>query len=221
MVGSKRAFWQAFIFTAIIFGIGLMIGFFFEVSRANSAENVVSDAEISLLDEQLRNRAATELNLSCDAAVESMFQFADSIYNDASALEQQDASTQFSNRFASLHRRYDLLRTILWIEGISLKNRCGNSFHTVVYLYTYKPREVEARAQQSFYSRLLLDLKYAHPEEILLIPIATNTNLGSVDLILQRYNISHMPAIIVDENVSITNIATLEELERIVFQRNN
>ncbi len=87
MVSSKRAFWQAFVFTLVIFGLGLTIGFFFEVSRAHSAEDVVSGAEISLLDEQLRNRATTELNLSCDAAVDSIFQFADSIYNDASTLE--------------------------------------------------------------------------------------------------------------------------------------
>ncbi len=220
MVNSKRAFWQAFLFTIIVFGLGLILGFFFEIIRAGYAQNVVNAAEISLLDEQLRNRGINELNVSCSVAISSTFQFADEIYSDATSLEKDDASTQFSNRLASLHRKYDLLRTMLWFESISLKERCGPSFHTVVYLYDYKPSDVDIQAKQNFFSRILLDLKYKYPTEILLIPIATNTDLGSVDLALQRYGVPTSPAILIDERAVITDVVTLEELERSVFQRN-
>jgi hypothetical protein len=221
MVNSKNAFWQALVFTLIIFVLGLTLGFFFEVTRASYARDIVSNSEISLLDEQLRDRAVTDLNISCSTAIPNLFRFADQIYGEAQQLESKEASTHFSSELAPVHRRYDLLRTMLWLEGVTLKDRCGNSFHTLVYLYTYKTDNVELNAEQIFFSHLLLDLKYKHPKEILLIPIATNTQLESVNLVLKEYAVSQTPMIIIDENITLTEIVTLEDLESIVFQRNN
>jgi len=74
MVNSKYAFWQALVFTILIFVLGIFSGFFLENSRADSIEVNLMNSEINLLDEQLRTRITDDLDIECDLAVESKSQ---------------------------------------------------------------------------------------------------------------------------------------------------
>jgi len=217
MVNSKHAFWQALVFTIIVFGIGLIIGFFLESYRADKVQFNLIDSEINILDDQLRTRIIGDFDIDCNVAVQSTFDFANKIYTEAVKLESYDSASKVSDSFLILHRRYDLLRTLLWLESIELKEKCGRDFHTVVYLYDYATEDINIRSTQLFYSRLLLDLKNKYPDEVLLIPIAVGTNLESVDLIVENYGITSFPSVIVDESEVISGVITFKELETIVF----
>lgn len=221
IMGSKHVFWQALIFTIIIFGIGLIFGYYLESSRLGRVELNLLGSEISLLDEQMRGRIVGEYNLSCDLAKASTFTFADKIYDDAAKLEEYEASSKFTTEtLREIHKRYDLLRTMLWEESIGLKSRCQD-FHTVVYFFNYASDDIDLRAKQEFFSRLLVDVKNNHPDEILLIPIAANLDLASVELAIENYNISETPAILIDENKVVSDIVTLDEMENFIFQDNS
>jgi hypothetical protein len=217
MVNSKNAFWQALVFTILVFGIGLVFGFFLETSRSESIQNNLMNSEINLLDNQIRNKIIDDLNVHCDLAVKSSFDFADEIYSEAILLEKYDSSDKFGDSLILLHKRYDLLRTLLWIENIKLKERCNLDFHTIIYLYEYKTGDIELKSKQKFYSRILIDLKNKYPEKILLIPIAVNSNLESLELLISKYELFETPNIFVDEEKIITSIVTFNELENIVF----
>ena len=221
MVVSKHVFWQAFIFTVVIFIIGLIAGFFLEVSRSNNIEAAVARSETSLLDEQLRNRAIGTLNLSCDDAINSTFSFADAVYYEARQLEQYESSSTFTDSLTALHKRYDLLRTMLWFEGVDLRTKCKGSFHTIVYLYDYDTDDVSIRAKQLFFSRILSDLKNNNPDSVLLIPIARNLGLESVRLASDKFEVKSSPVIIVDEKIKIYEIDSFDEFEKLVLQSNN
>lgn len=214
---SKDAFWQAFIVAAAIFGIGVILGFFLEAGRTSSVEYNLLKSEINVLDEQLREQLNSQLEISCPLAIDSMFSFADSIYGEAQQLEKYDSSAKFTKSIEILHKRYDLLRMLIFAESIKLKNRCKSDFHTLLYLYDYKTENVEQQAEQAFFSRLLLEEKGKHPDKILLLPVAANLNLSSVELIKQKYNVIKFPAIIVDGNTVIGNVVTSSELERQIF----
>lgn len=215
---SKHAFWQALVFTIIVFSIGMMLGFFLEVNRSQSVNENLINSELNIIDQQLRNKVINELNISCDIAIESTFNFADEIYLEASKLESYDAASKFSETLTLLHKRYDLLRALVWTEAIGLRENCGSDFHTVVYLYDYAADDVEINAKQRFYSIMLLELKEAHPDEILLIPIAGDADLESLNLLMRNYGIEELPSIIINEETIITNTnTTLEELEDIIF----
>ena len=216
MLNTKHAFWQALVFTIIVFGIGLILGFFLESYRADKVQFNLVDSEINILDDQLRIRIIEDFNIDCDVAVQSTFDFADKIYQEAIKLESYDSASKISDSFLILHRRYDLLRTLLWIESVELRETCGRDFHTVVYLYDYATEDINIRSRQLFYSKLLLDLKNKYPDEILLIPIAVNTNLESVDLVVDKYGIEEFPSIILDESDVISGIITFDELEEII-----
>jgi len=219
MAGSKHVFWQALVFTIVIFSIGLILGSFLESSRADKVELNLLRSEISLLDEQIRNRGLEQFDISCDLAKESTISFADNIYQEALKLEKYDATSKFSDALLTLHKRYDLLRMLLWIEGIDLKKNCNQDIHTVTYLFEYASDNTITEAKQASLSRLLADLKNKYGSEILLIPIAGNLDLESVNLIKRKYDISALPAIIIDEEKIISESVTLQDLELITFER--
>ncbi|MDP3881399.1 MAG: hypothetical protein Q8Q31_00790 [Nanoarchaeota archaeon] len=221
MVNNKHAFWQALIFTIIIFSIGLIFGYFIESSRSDKAELALLKSEVNFLDEQLRGRIIESSNLSCDIAQKSTFTFADRIYQEALKLEKYDAASKFDRETLNvLHQRYDILRMMLWFEGKKVQERC-NGFHTVVYFFQYDPQDVEIRAKQAFFSRLLMDIKNRKGDEILLIPIAANLDLASIQLANANNNISQIPAILIDSERVVDEVVTLEEMERIIFQDNS
>ncbi len=217
----KHAFWQALVFTVFIFGIGLFFGFFVEQSRVTGAQLGLINSEVNVLDAQIRERALDTFAVDCELAVQSTFDFADTIYYEARTLEQYDNANKFPDLLGALHRRYDLLRTMLWIEAVELKDRCDVDFHTVVYLYEYNTEDIDTSSYQAYYSRLLYDLKLAHPEEVILIPIAANSGLASLDLLVEQQDVSTLPAIVIDERTVVTTIITFDELETIVFESNN
>ena len=221
MVVSRHVFWQALVFTVVIFVIGLVAGFFLEVSRSSSIENAVAKSETSLLDEQLRNRAIGSLNVSCAEAIDSTFAFADSIYSEAQQLEQYGTSSTFTDSLISLHKRYDLLRTMLWFESIDLRGKCQGSFHTVVYFYDFDTDDVSVKAKQVFFSRALADLKNRNPGNVLLIPIARNLDLESVRVASDEFGVTTSPAIVIDEKTKVYEINSYDEFEKLVLQSNN
>jgi uncharacterized protein YebE (UPF0316 family) len=214
---SKHAFWQALVFAVVVFSVGMIFGFFLETSRADRINANLINSELNILDDQLRNEIVRDRNVRCDLALESTFQFADKIYNEAVQLERYDSSSKFVGTLTLLHKRYDLLRAVLWMGAVDLKERCDGDFHTVVYLYNYNVQDVEINSKQRFYSGMLLDLKYKYPDQILLIPIAANMDLSSVALLADTYGVTQFPSIIVDEERIISDIITFEEFEKIVF----
>ena len=217
---SKHAFWQALVFTVIVFFLGIVLGFFIEARQSDSLAARLANSEINVLDEQLRERVISGFSTDCELARTSMFNFADTIYSEAIQLEDKDATGRLSD-LSALHRRYDLLRTLLWIESRNLKLRCGNQFHVVVYLYQYHNEDADISSKQFFYSRLLADLKEAHPQDIILIPIAVDTGLSSIELAIASKNITSFPAIVVDDSAIITTVITLQDLERTVLSNGN
>lgn len=218
MVSNKHAFWMALVFTVVIFSIGMIFGFFLETYRSDKVENVLLNSEINLLDEQIRQNVIGDFNVSCNNIKESTFNFANKIYTDALKLENYDKSTKFTDTLFLLHKRYDLLRMMLWDESVQIKERCKTDFHTVVYIYEYNTDNIYINSKQTFFSNLLLDLKNKYPNEILLIPMAGNTDLSSVNLTMQTYNITAFPVIIIDEKKVFSEIIKLDDLEKEVFK---
>ncbi len=214
---NKHVFWQALVFTIIVFILGFILGFFLEVSRNNEVMFNVLESEANLLDEQLRGKVITDFNISCDVAVKNSFVFADRVYLESLEIENFQGAAKFTDDLKSIHKRYDLLRTILWTESVKLREKCKEDFHTVVYLFNYNEEDIETKAKQLFFSRLLEDLKNKHSEEVLLIPIAVNLGLDSVELAISKYQINNLPAVIIDEEKVVDEVISFEEFERRVM----
>lgn len=215
MVFWKRyVFLQALFLTVVMFLIGMYVGIVFEDRNLNQAENFFSQSEISLMDIVALNNLLDAGDLSCEAIKKSNFDFADKIYEEALLLEDYEKVGKIQDNLVFIHRKYDLLRTFLWMNAIKVKSKCESNFSTVVYIYNYELKDLTIRAKQSVWSKILIDLKRKRGDDVLLIPIATSDDFISLGALTKKFNISKYPVVIVNEEHIFYDLESSEDLEK-------
>jgi len=214
MVNNKHAFWQALIITIVIFWTGIMLGVLFESSRADKLEKIYFNAETDIFDIQLESDLLTLLDADCEIATKGTIDFADQIYKEAKTLEKYDASTRITEEIIDIHKRYDLLRTMLWKNTIELQEKCPSTTNSIVYLYEYNNPATNTQAKQITFSKVLSDAKTKYGDKIILIPIAYDTGVKSLDLFKKTYDLDKAPIIIINQEDIIKEIPTVEMIEK-------
>ncbi len=208
---KKHVFWQALLSALLIFFLGFIFGMYLEGLKTDAASSLAYQSETYLIDIMTQNTLINSADISCEDLKKSNIDFADRIYYEARQLEQFDDSNKITSSIKEVHRKYDLLRTILWLNTISIKERCSN-INSVVYLYTYDAQEVSIKAKQITWARILSDLKETQGDNVLLIPIAVNSNVGSLDFILSEYNVTSYPSVIINEKHIIYDLESEDSL---------
>lgn len=212
MENKKHAFWQAFFVTVLIFLVGLVLGIYLEQGRADSFATVFYDSEVSLYDSLAIGKLIEGNFSSCDDLRGSLTDFADKIYEEARGLEKYDEKSQLTESIKSVHRKYDLLRTILWINAIDFKKKC-NGTNTAVYLYVYDTEDIDIKAEQIVWERILLEVKENNGGDVLLVPIAADQEIESLDLLIEKYEIKEFPAVLINEKDVFYEHETSEEIQ--------
>jgi hypothetical protein len=210
----KHVFWEALLATILIFSLGLILGVAFENSRQDKINSYYEISQLSLMDMMNLGEIVSIDQNSCDDLISSSLNFADRIYEEARLLEDYGKAERLTEESELTHKRYDLLRTLLWINSLKVQRKCGDNFSTVVYLYNYKTQDIEEKATQVVWSRLLQDLKEEKGKDIVLIPIAVDSELASLDTLLQGFDIPKYPAVIINEVYVITEIESVADLEK-------
>lgn len=216
VLGSKHSFWQALIAALFIFWIGILIGVIFENSRVNDLEDVYFDSETDIFDFELASEIIYDSNMSCDITKEKSIYFADKVYEEAIKLEKYDDSNKITSELVSLHRRYDLLRTVLWKNIIDSKKKCDEEINTVVYLYEYKDPSLNIQGVQGTMSNYLIDLKKEYGDDIVLIPIAIDTDIDSLDMLREYYELQEYPVIFVNEKEKFEELDDLDGIRDVL-----
>jgi len=211
---QKNAFWQAFLVTILIFGIGVFFGVILENSRADKINDLYQASELNLLDIRLQTEIYSLGSFNCEKAIQENIDFADKIFEEAKLLNRQEKASRLTDSLAVEHKKYDLLRTMLLLNSIKIKEKCKNSYFEVVYFYDLNDPSFDTKAKQGVFSRLLTELKEAKGKDILLIPIAGDNDISAVKILLEKYKISEeeLPVILIDRKTKITDIQTIEEL---------
>lgn len=210
---KKRVFWEALLLTVVVFIFGLLIGISFESNKLQELNDYYLHSETSVMDAFALNSFSDLDYESCDALYNANLDFADNIYNEALLLERYENAGKVTKGMEILHRKYDVLRTFLWINTIKTAEKCGRDYDTVVYLYESETEDLAKKATQNVWSKILSDLKYDYGENIILIPLAADKNLVSLDSILENFEIESYPAIIINEETVIGELTSVEDLE--------
>jgi len=204
-IKNRNVFWEALIIAIFLFGIGILLGIFIESSRENELTELYLTSEINLLDVKIQSEILNLGQINCGEAIVKNIEFADRVYEDAKLLDRYESASKLKSSLVLQHKRYDLLRTLLWLNSIKIKEKCGeNFFHTVVYLYNYQPEKLEEKSRQRVFSRFLEELKDKEGDNVILIPIARNLNVSSLDFLVEGYGINRT-SIIVDESLVVTD----------------
>lgn len=215
---QKNVFWQAFILAAFVFAAGILLGFVLENWRSGEIESLYFQSELDLLDIRIQNDIYSLAKIDCARAVQENIDFADRIYEEAKLLDRYEQASKITENMALQHKKYDLLRTLFWINSIKIKSRCNATYYDAVYLYKYNNPSLEIKAKQLVFSRILSELKESRGDDIMLIPIAGDNNLVSVDLLMGLYNITEaeLPVILIDERIKIGDIEKKSDIDKLI-----
>ena len=209
---KKHVFWEAFLVTIVVFFLGLLIGFALESSRVDEIENYYSESEISLMD-MLAFNNLLDNQINCGDLIKANIDFADKIYLEAQVLEDYEDSGKLSESIKISHRKYDLPRTFLWINSIKSLEKCQNNVDVVVYLYEYDTQDLTKIAEQKVWSKVLGDLKSERGDKLILIPIAINTDIITLETMVADFGVLKFPLVIINNNDFIDDISSVEDLE--------
>ena len=215
---SKSYFWQALVLTVIVFIIGIFLGIAYEGNRLDKINEYYVLSEISLMDALALSRL-TDVDLSrgvidCEILIDANTNFADRIYSEAILLEKYEESGKLTEALRLAHTKYDLLRTILWLNVMNIPEQCKKNISVVVYLYEYETEDLTKKAINRVWSRILYDLKRDVGNRIILIPIAVDSDLTSLNSLISRFNISSYPALIIDDEKVFSEIKSVDELKK-------
>jgi len=211
---QKRIFLYALLVTLMVFNLGIFMGYRLEASRVNEINTFYLEAEMELLDQRIQKDALDLLDLDCDLLIQENINFADRIFEEALLIHDYEEANKMNDEITFQHKRYDLLRTLFWMNSMRIKEQCGSDYHNVVYLYQFNDPSLEQEAEQDFFSNLLMEVKEECSDKIMLIPIAGDNDLPSVNLLMEEYGITELPTILIDETYLITDVAAREDITK-------
>lgn len=217
MVKSQKWFFlYALLVTLVVFNIGIFMGYKLESSRIDKINTLYLEAEMELLDQRIQKDAMEIIDFNCDLLIQENIDFADRIFEEALKIQDVESANRLSDEIDFQHKRFDLLRTLFWINSMRIKQKCKANYYNVVYFYDYKDPSIEQRAEQKVISNLLMELKEEKGNKIMLIPIAADNELPAVNLLLNKYGIevAELPVILVDEKIKISELKSREEIEK-------
>jgi len=208
---KKRVFWEALLLTLIIFILGMLIGAGFERGKLDEIEQYYTKSEILFMDLFALNERIDSDN-TCEVLINSNIQLADNIYAEAFILEKYEDAGKITEGLKLAHRKYDMLRTYLWMNTIDISEKCEGEFDSVVYLYQYETDDLAVKATQNVWAKVLFNLKQEKGNEIVLIPIAVDSDLVSLDALLGGFEISRYPVVIINEEFVVEELSSVEDL---------
>ena len=215
MLGNqKNVFWEALFLTVVIFIFGLLLGVAFEGRRLDKINEYYAKSEISLMDVLALNSLVDLGDSDCKELIFFNIQFADRVYEEAFLLEKYDGSGKIISNLKLAHKKYDLLRTFLWINSLKIIEKCEEDFSFVVYLYEYESEDLVTKATQNVWSNILFDLKKEKGDEIILIPIAVNSNLTSLNSLIEKFEISKFPVVILNNNYVLGELSSVKDIKK-------
>lgn len=216
-MNQKYFFLYALIIAVIVFNIGIFMGYMLESSRLSKINTLYLDAEMEMLDQRIQKDILNSEFINktvCQNFVDENIKFADKIYQEAQQIQKYELANKMSSEITFQHKRYDLLRTLFWMNSKAIKQECRSDYHNVVYLYKYNNPTVAQDSEQAFFSNLLGELKSRYGSKIMLIPIAGDNDISSINILLKEYSITEFPTILIDEKVKITEVNNIQDIEK-------
>lgn len=216
MKTRSRIFFEALVLTLLILVIGFSIGYYVESYRISNIQEQFQEFEISALDLRIQSDYFQNLNPSeCNTALQENLNFADRIYNEGLTLERYETLNELRGNLLNEKKKYVLLKTELWLNSILLKEKCNADYHTIVYFYSQNPDAVK-EAEQAAISKTLKELKESYGNKIILLPIAADLGLSSVDTQINTYKVTYLPSILIDERVTLNGFHSKQEIENLL-----
>lgn len=212
---NKFIFLEAFLITIFIFVIGILIGISIENKNNYNSQIFYMNSEADLMDSYIWTSLISE-EKNCGVVNEETINFANKVYEKSLLLEEYDKFALLMDDLTMLNKRYTLMKTFLWKSNLD-NYYCLNSTKIIVYLYNYNTDDLTIEAEQNVWSRLLMQLK-EEDKSLILLPIAANLNVSSLDFLLKEMNIEKIPAVIINNKEIVYDLERKDDLKNIIYR---
>lgn len=224
---QKDVFWKAAVITGVIFIVGIALGIWIDTLRVAEIQSKLVELDIDWNDARLQSayyqNFATFGNITnitqeefCAAAIESNLAFNEKIYQEGLRIEHYEKANRFSPELIQEKKRYALLQLQFYLNAVNLKNYCGVDYSTLVYFYSHYNQDMTVQLNQKLQAAVNLELKDKCGPALMLIPLPADLNITTINLITENYNITTMPAVLINENVTLQGLQPAESLERYI-----
>ena len=208
----KTVFIQTLIISLFIFSTGFYLGDYIESQRADYIQDLSFRAETNRLD--LNTQISMFDKLDCETIRSETIGLADDTYFDAIDLEKMEESEVYSDKLYEIHRKYDLTRTIIW-KITDDQKRCFENYTIIVYLYQYLDPSYESELKQDYFAALTGELK-RNTNNTILIPIAYDTDINSLKLIMNILEIEEETQLVINNEHFVSELISKKDLLNLI-----
>ncbi|MDO8555745.1 MAG: hypothetical protein Q7R96_01050 [Nanoarchaeota archaeon] len=200
----------ALFITAVIFGIGIIIGIQLTDTRINTikALNEHQQADFESLQLQYLYLNSQRGNQTCIALTKTLEENVYDLENARIKVENYLQNSDDKEELELIKRSYTLAEIRYWLLHEQTKQRCSSEAVALLYFYQQEPLCNDCSAQ----GYILTALKEQFKEKLLIFSIDENTEEPMVDILKKVYNISETPTLIIEEK-SYPGIQTMEQLQ--------
>ena len=208
----KTVFIQTLIISLFIFSTGFYLGDYIESQRADYIQDLSFRADTNRLD--LNTQISMFDKLDCETIRSETIGLADDTYFDAIDLEKMEESEVYSDKLYEIHRKYDLTRTIIW-KITDDQKRCFEDYNIIVYLYQYLDPSYESELKQNYFAALTSELRRNNNNTIL-IPIAYDTDINSLKLIMNILEIEEETQLVINNKHFVSELISKKDLLNLI-----
>ena len=211
---SKDKYIVAGIITALIFSLGLTLGFVLEDYRYNLVEDVNIEQETKYLSLQMQylylnsfsnadncQVLATTLKNSVEDLAESL----------SEVIAYEEEQTTMDSRRTAIMRRYALDNLRYWLLSLESKKKCELDIVPIIYFYS---TECSSCPNQG---TVLTFFKKKFGEQVLVFPI--NVDLKNqepmIEIVMSQFEINKFPTLVID-NKKYEGVVGQEQLQGII-----
>jgi len=211
---SKRRYIVALILTAIIFSLGLLIGYGITGIRLKYTTDFEKEQRLAYDSLQVQTLYISSLlgKRDCVGLTRTLQKNINDVETTAQKLEDFIKDTNSKEDYSTLKRQYVISQIRYWLLAHEANIICKKDSVLVLYFYSVNPECPECDTQGVILSYLKDVLK----DKLLVFSLDANFNEEPlIELIRNNYDIEKTPAIVMDEKV-YQGLTTKEELLKIV-----
>ncbi len=206
--------------TLIVFSIGIWFGLTMQDQRVEEIKNDYLQIQILWNDVELQSEILEKNSISnekvCENAVNQNLDFGEQVYEKGKKIETYEQRNEFSDTLKIQKKEHNLLKLQFWLNSMNIQEKCSNAeYINVVYFYKDDPSNLEEEKQNKI-SGVLFDLKQENGQKIMLIPIASDLGLSSVQTMISKYAVNEFPAVLINENILVNDVKSKQELQKII-----
>ena len=193
----RSVYLKAGVLTAIIFLLGLSIGFWLDWNRSQEVRSQLEELKIQA--DEARVGLVFYQAFRDDPAFCPLFELGiqeqiKRVGALGDQLENLHQTNKLDDSYFNFRKQYVLFNTELYLNALQLKKNCNANAVTIAYFYPDSPCVDCARQANE-----LLALKNACPQKVWLFALPVDVNVSVVNMLARKYGATTMPSLAVNE----------------------